>query len=372
MASLYRNAAGRCHIPPAAARLRSPISPTPLGRRAASIATVRCIRPYSRKPRGRVASSAASTTGASASAAPSTAAGPERRRRRCASSAAKVYVAAIVVLIAILRHGATAPVWRGCPRSIGVDRRTVERWRTGGVTAFTATPFWRIARAPFMPPVDHDRLPVALIERFTGDDADPLIALLRFLGPITGGAACTLDNGRSTPAEDARRQQTAAVLPSVAARYPRSAGMPDSRSRQGHQRVHERWAHLRFCRHRLLLAAPPAKGELRAAIDRSGRRTWQHPTTGEPVRFGFSTIERWYYRALEGAHRSGRRAPPQGARQCRAAAHDQRRRAPRRARAIRRPQGLERPAPSRQPRRAGRDASPSSSRCRPIRRCAAS
>src|SRR4249919_1425522 len=54
---------------------------------------------------------------------------------------------------------------------------------------FTATPFWRIARARLMPPVDHDRLPVALIERFTGDGAEPLIALLRFLGPITGGAA---------------------------------------------------------------------------------------------------------------------------------------------------------------------------------------
>jgi transposase InsO family protein len=28
-------------------------------------------------------------------------------------------------------------------------------------------------------------------------------------------------------------------------------------------------------------------------------RTWCHPTTGEPTRFGFSTIERWYYRALK-------------------------------------------------------------------------
>jgi len=28
-------------------------------------------------------------------------------------------------------------------------------------------------------------------------------------------------------------------------------------------------------------------------------RTWQHPTTGEPVQFGFATIERWYYRALK-------------------------------------------------------------------------
>jgi len=64
-------------------------------------------------------------------------------------------------------------------------------------------------------------------------------------------------------------------------------------------RVHERWGHLRFSVVGQLLAAPPAKGELKAAIELLAARTWQHPTTGEPARFGFSTIERWYYRALK-------------------------------------------------------------------------
>src|SRR5579864_5692505 len=64
-------------------------------------------------------------------------------------------------------------------------------------------------------------------------------------------------------------------------------------------RVHERWAHLRFSVIGQLLAAPPAKGELRAAIAVLAARTWQHPTTGDPVQFGFATIERWYYRALK-------------------------------------------------------------------------
>jgi hypothetical protein len=41
------------------------------------------------------------------------------------------------------------------------------------------------------------------------------------------------------------------------------------------------------------------KGELKAAIEALAERTWRHPTTGEPVRFGFSTIERWYYRAFK-------------------------------------------------------------------------
>jgi hypothetical protein len=68
------------------------------------------------------------------------------------------------------------------------------------------------------------------------------------------------------------------------------------RQAQG-SRVHERWAHLRFSVIGQLLAAPPAKGELKAAITALAARTWQHPTTGDPVQFGLATIERWYYRA---------------------------------------------------------------------------
>lgn len=63
-------------------------------------------------------------------------------------------------------------------------------------------------------------------------------------------------------------------------------------------RIHERWAHLRFSVIGQLLAAPPPKGELRAEIDALAARQWCHPATGEFVCFGFSTIERWYYRAL--------------------------------------------------------------------------
>jgi hypothetical protein len=38
-----------------------------------------------------------------------------------------------------------------------------------------------------MPPVDREHLPASLIERFTGSGAERLIALLRFIAPITGG-----------------------------------------------------------------------------------------------------------------------------------------------------------------------------------------
>jgi hypothetical protein len=42
---------------------------------------------------------------------------------------------------AILRHGATALRMRELTEVIGVDRRTVERWRTWWRDSFTATPF---------------------------------------------------------------------------------------------------------------------------------------------------------------------------------------------------------------------------------------
>src|SRR5215467_7239560 len=65
------------------------------------------------------------------------------------------------------------------------------------------------------------------------------------------------------------------------------------------ERIHERWARFRFSVIGLLLAAPPSKGELAGAIAALAERTWQHPISNKPTRFGFSTIERWYYRALK-------------------------------------------------------------------------
>ena len=71
--------------------------------------------------------------------------------------------------------------------AIGVDRRTVARWRMWWRDAFLASSFWQMARAALVPAVDKDGLPAALLERFAGSAAERMVALLRFLGPITGG-----------------------------------------------------------------------------------------------------------------------------------------------------------------------------------------
>jgi putative transposase len=67
------------------------------------------------------------------------------------------------------------------------------------------------------------------------------------------------------------------------------------------------WAHLRFSIVGPLLSAPPAVGELKTAINELAGKVWQHPLTGEPIRFSAKTIERWYYRA-RGARRDPVRA----------------------------------------------------------------
>ncbi len=67
-------------------------------------------------------------------------------------------------------------------------------------------------------------------------------------------------------------------------------------------RSHERWAHLRFSIVGGLLASPPERGELRTELLRLAAKSWRHPTTGQPMRFGLSTLERWYYAALKVSH----------------------------------------------------------------------
>jgi len=59
----------------------------------------------------------------------------------------------------------------------------------------------------------------------------------------------------------------------------------------------EVWARFRLLVIGPLLASPPERGELQAALGHLASKSYRHPCTGEPVQFGASTIERWYYLA---------------------------------------------------------------------------
>jgi putative transposase len=59
----------------------------------------------------------------------------------------------------------------------------------------------------------------------------------------------------------------------------------------------DRWARFRFTVVGPLLSSPPEKGTLRQSLIALSKKQWNHPITGKPVTFSFSTIEDWFYQA---------------------------------------------------------------------------
>ena len=100
-----------------------------------------------------------------------------------------VYLATVVTLISALMLGTTPSRLARLSIVPGLDRRTLARWRVWWRSAFTDSSFAPVAMAAVMPPIDIAALPVSLLDRFAGDVREQLIALLRFLGRLTGGAS---------------------------------------------------------------------------------------------------------------------------------------------------------------------------------------
>jgi len=107
------------------------------------------------------------------------------------------YPALVMVLLAAMQAGVTDSRIDELRASLGVARRTLQRWRHWWREVFVRTPFWEIERGRFMPPVEHTALPASLLERFLGGDAQAkLIQCLRFLAPLSVPGAGTLREGR--------------------------------------------------------------------------------------------------------------------------------------------------------------------------------
>jgi len=61
----------------------------------------------------------------------------------------------------------------------------------------------------------------------------------------------------------------------------------------------ELWARFRFSVIGALLSSPPSAGALQEQLRLLADKLYQHPLRPEPLRLGFSTIERWYYQAKD-------------------------------------------------------------------------
>jgi hypothetical protein len=98
----------------------------------------------------------------------------------------KVYLGAVVALVTALRHGPNGRRAAELGRAIGASRRTLARWRRWWREIFTATAFWQVARAMWVPAVSTAELPLSLLERFLeGEEWMRLFRLLHFIAPVT-------------------------------------------------------------------------------------------------------------------------------------------------------------------------------------------
>lgn len=143
--------------------------------------------PYPRKPRGTVA-----PLGAEYCVRLSFCCAVEGCRHRATPPSLrflgpKVYWAAVVVLISAMRCGPTRTRMQLLKELVGVSRQTVRRWTVWWQQPLPESPFWRTACGAFRSSVQRGELPQSLLEQFAGPDEGRLLAVLRFLAPLSGG-----------------------------------------------------------------------------------------------------------------------------------------------------------------------------------------
>ena len=98
----------------------------------------------------------------------------------------KVYLGVIVVLLTALNHGLTEPRRRRLIEELDVPLQTLWRWRRWWREQFVATRCWRAVAGQFIPPIDANTLPGALLERRTGSGlSERLVQVLVLIGPVT-------------------------------------------------------------------------------------------------------------------------------------------------------------------------------------------
>ncbi len=99
----------------------------------------------------------------------------------------KVYAGVVVVLVAAMMHGPSARRAAQLHDALGIDIRTLKRWRQWWLDFFVCTPFWKAGRGRFMPVLDEGQMPFCLVQAFGGDDRTGVIKLMEFLAPISTG-----------------------------------------------------------------------------------------------------------------------------------------------------------------------------------------
>jgi hypothetical protein len=97
----------------------------------------------------------------------------------------RIYAGFVVVLVSTMVHG-LKPEWvQRIREQLGIDQRTLERWRRWWLSTFAQSAFWKAAKGRFMPPLDEQTLPWPLALAFGSARVEGLRCLLEFLAPLT-------------------------------------------------------------------------------------------------------------------------------------------------------------------------------------------
>jgi membrane protein required for beta-lactamase induction len=96
-----------------------------------------------------------------------------------------VYLGAVVVLLSAMTQGLTGRRAARLRALVGVDRRTLERWRRWWRETFATTAVWKVLRGRWVVAPATAELPAALLERVVGGLDRQVLSLLMWLVPLT-------------------------------------------------------------------------------------------------------------------------------------------------------------------------------------------
>lgn len=97
----------------------------------------------------------------------------------------KVYLAIIVVVVSAMMHCAKKKSVKKLQDELGIDRRTLSRWRTWWQEIFAQSTFWKAKRSFFSRPIKKSTMPFGLVKAFNAENSQGMKKLLLFLSPAT-------------------------------------------------------------------------------------------------------------------------------------------------------------------------------------------
>ena len=112
----------------------------------------------------------------------------------------KVYLGVIIILVTALEQGLTPRRRKQLIEQLDLYPQTLSRWRKWWHETFPSSRCWQAERGNYVPPVDTNLLPDALLERLNGRDLrHRLCLLLRLITPLTTTSCSSSPRVTSNP-----------------------------------------------------------------------------------------------------------------------------------------------------------------------------